>query len=63
MFLSFKVFIESSIAILLIIVGLVLPINLKPIWLSPNFKMKKWEEVMGRMDYAIFNHRGSMKKK
>ena len=51
--------VELVIAVVLILVGVVLPLQIEPILVSKNTKMKGMEETMGRIDFAVFNHRGS----
>ena len=46
------------VAFVLILLGQLLNLRLKPIKVSADIKGKHYDELMGRSDYLVFNHRG-----
>lgn len=45
-------------AFFLIVMGQLSSLRLKPIKVSADIKGKHFDEVVGRTDFAVFNHRG-----
>lgn len=55
-----QVIVELIVAFLLILLGQLMNLRLKPIKVSADIKGKHFDETMGRSDFAVFNHRGKV---
>jgi len=52
------ILIELLASFLLILIGQVLPLSLRPVRMTPDKTVRSFEEVMGRPEFASFRHRG-----
>lgn len=58
------ILLELAVSFLLLLIGQVSPLKLKPVRIAPDKTIRSYEEVMGRPEFATFQHRGrAMAKK
>ena len=53
-----QIVVELVISFVLVVIGQLIALKLKPIRLAPDVKAKSYDEVLSGSDFMVFNHRG-----